>query len=314
VPVSDEESEVRKGTAYGFLAYALWGAFPLYFHALIPAGAWEVLTHRILWTMLLCAVVLVATRQLRALGMLLRDRRRLALLATASFFIAANWVLYVFAVISDRTSEAALGYFLNPLVTVALGVLVLHERLRRLQWAAVAVGAVACLYLAVSYGKPPWVSLGLACSFATYGLIKNRVGGTMTPLQSLSAETMILSLPAAAILTVLTLRGDGTFTGHGGGHTALLVLSGAATAVPLLLFAAAARRIPLTLIGLLQFVTPILQLLCGVLLLHEVVPPSRWIGFGIVWIALTLLTIDSLRAARRTHVARRAEAATSAET
>lgn len=307
--MNEEESETRKGATYGFLAYSLWGAFPLYFHALIPAGAWEVLTHRILWTMLLCLVVLLATRQLRALRDLLRDRRRLALLATASFFIAANWVLYVFAVISDRTSEAALGYFLNPLVTVALGVVVLHERLRRLQWAAVAVGAVACVYLAVSYGKPPWISLALAGSFATYGLIKNRVGSTMAPLQSLSAETLILSLPAAAILTVVTMRGDGTFTGHGAGHTALLVLSGAATALPLLLFAAAARRIPLTLIGLLQFVTPILQLLCGVFLLHEVVPTSRWVGFGIVWVALTLLTIDSLRHARRTRRVRRAAAA-----
>ncbi|WP_018156992.1 EamA family transporter RarD [Demetria terragena] len=303
--MSEQETETRKGTIYGALAYSLWGAFPLYFHALIPAGAWEVLTHRILWTMLLCVVILVATRQIPALWRLLKDRQRLAYLSAASFFIAANWVIYVVAVMANRTSEAALGYFLNPLVTVALGVIVLHERLRRLQWAAVAVGGVACVYLAVTFGKPPWISLALAGSFATYGLIKNRVGGAMTPLQSLSAETVILSVPAVPLLIWITAQNEGTFTGYGAGHTALLVFSGAATAVPLLLFAAAARRIPLSLVGLLQFATPILQLLCGVLLLHEVVPTSRWVGFGIVWVALVLLTIDSLRSAANTRRRRR---------
>lgn len=307
--VSEEEAEARKGATYGFLAYVLWGIFPIYFHALKPAGAWEILTHRILWTMLLCVAVLALTRRLGRLRALLADRRRVALLSAASLIIAGNWVLYVFAVLTGRTTEAALGYFLNPLVTVALGVLVLHERLRRLQWAAVAVGAVACAYLAVSYGKPPWISLGLALTFATYGLIKKRVGGTMTPIQSLSAETLLLSPIALCVLAFITARGDSTFTGQGAGHTTLLVMAGAATALPLLLFAAAARRIPLTMLGLLQFVNPILQLLCGVVLLHEVVPPSRWVGFGIVWIALILMTIDSLRQAQRTRRTRRAPAA-----
>lgn len=307
--VSEQEVEARKGAVYGFLAYLLWGTFPLYFHALIPAGAWEILTHRILWTALLCVLVLAVTRRLRSLARLLRDPRRLGLLCAASFFIATNWVLYVLAVISGRTTEAALGYFLNPLVTVALGVVVLHEGLRRLQWVAVGIGAVACAYLAIAYGRPPWISLALAASFATYGLIKKRVGGSMTALQSLSAETLVLSPVAAAILIALTVRGETTFTGHGAWHTALLVLSGVATAIPLLLFAAAARRVPLVTIGLLQFITPILQLLAGVLLLGEQMSAARWVGFGIVWVALVVLSVDSLRAARRTRRAARLAAA-----
>lgn len=300
-----DASEASRGTAYGLIAYLLWGAFPLYFHALEPAGAWEILTHRILWTLLLCTGVLLARRQLGVLRTLVTSPRRLGMITVASLLIATNWTIYVAAVVSGHVTEAALGYFLNPLVTVGLGVVVLRERLRPMQWAAVAVGVIACIYLAIDYGKPPWISIGLALSFASYGLMKKRIGGSMTAMESLSSETAVLALPAAVVLAWLTARGDTTFTTQGSWHLALLVLSGVATAVPLLLFAAAARRVPLVTIGLLQFVTPILQLLCGVLLLGEHMELARWVGFGIVWVALLMLTADTLLHAGRTQRARR---------
>jgi chloramphenicol-sensitive protein RarD len=240
----------------------------------------------------------------------LRTEPRLALgVSVAALFIGANWVVYVAAVLADHTTEAALGYFLNPIVTVALGVFVLGERLRRLQWVAVGIGAVAGLYLSVAAGSVPLIALALAFSFGMYGLVKKKVGVSLQAMHSLAAETMVLGPVAAVLLVVLTSRGDTTFTGHGAWHTSLLVLAGVATAVPLLLFAAAARRVPLVTIGLLQFITPILQLLCGVLLLHEHMSAQRWLGFGIVWVALAVLTVDSLRARprrRRTRLPARA--------
>ena len=290
-----EREEQRRGAAYGLLAYGIWGLFPLYFAALRPAGAWEILSHRILWTVLLCALVLVLRRDLRWLR-LLRDRPKLALGVTAAaLLIAANWVIYVAAVLGGHTTEAALGYFLNPVVTVALGVLVLRERLRPLQWAAVAIGAFAAVYLSVAAGSVPLIAVSLACTFGGYGLVKKKVGVSLEALHSLTAETLVLTPIAVVLLGVLTLRGDTTFTTDGGWHTVLLVLAGVLTATPLLFFAAAARRVPLVTIGLLQFLTPVLQLLCGVLLLHEHLSAQRWVGFGIVWVALAVLTVDSLR-------------------
>jgi len=285
----------RTGAAYGLVAYAVWGLFPLYFAALKPAGAWEILAHRILWTLLLCSAVLLLRRDLRWLAQL-RDRPRLAVgVAVAALLIAGNWVIYVAAVLGGRTTEAALGYFLNPIVTVALGVLVLREQLRRLQWVAVGIGAVAGVYLSVAAGSVPLVALSLAGTFGLYGLVKKKLGASLEAMHSLTAETAVLGPIAVVMLVVLTGRGDTTFTTEGGWHTSLLVLSGVATAAPLLLFAAAARRVPLVTMGLLQFVTPVLQLLCGVLLLHEHMTGQRWVGFAIVWVALVVLSVDSLR-------------------
>ncbi len=303
-----QESSTGNGAAYGFLAYLIWGAFPLYFNALKPAGAWEVLAHRIVWTLVVCLIALGVTRNLGFLRRLVGDRRQLGATTIAGLLIAVNWGVYIQAVDSGHTVEAALGYFLNPLVTVALGVVVLRERLRILQWVAVAVGALACVYLAIDYGRPPWISVILALSFASYGFMKKRIGGTLTPIESLSAESAVLTPIAIVMLVVVGMTGNATFSNHGAGHSMLLLAAGIVTAVPLLLFAAAASRVPLVTIGLLQFITPILQLLCGVLLLGEHMPFARWIGFGIVWIALVLLTFDSLKAgAHARRLARAAE-------
>jgi chloramphenicol-sensitive protein RarD len=290
----DAQGELRRGTVYGFLAYAIWGVFPLYFHALQPAGAWEILAHRIVWTLVFCAGVLLVRRDL-AWSRQLVARPRLAVGVTvAALLIAANWVVYVAAVLSGRTTEAALGYFLNPIVTVALGVLVLRERLRPLQWVAVAIGAAAGVYLSVAGGQFPLIALSLALSFAGYGLVKKKLGASLDAMHSLAAETAVLFPVAIVVLVVLTASGDTTFTLEAPLHPTLLLLAGVVTAVPLLLFAAAARRIPLTTVGLLQFITPVLQLLCGVLLLDEQMSRERWIGFAIVWVALLVLTVDSL--------------------
>lgn len=281
-----------------WLAYGIWGLFPLYFHALRPAGATEVLAHRILWTLVLCLIILGLRRELVAL--LRQMRGRLALgIGIAAYLIAINWFVYVYAVGTGRTNEAALGYFLNPIVTVALGVAVLGERLRPLQWIAVGVGALAALYLTFAGGGLPWISLVLAGSFGGYGLTKKKLGATLPALGSLSAETIFLLPAALGLLWWVGADGSTTFTTDAPWHPILLVSAGIVTAIPLLLFAEAARRIPLVTIGLIQFITPVLQLLVSVTLLDEHLSSTRWIGFAIVWVALAFLTVDSLRTARR---------------
>lgn len=297
------DDDVRRGTGYGFLAYGIWGLFPLYFASLAPSGPFEILAHRILWTLAVCALILLVRRDLGWIRGVLGRPRLLAGITVAGLLIAANWTIYVLAVLTGRTYEAALGYFLNPIVTVALGVLVLRERLRPLQWVAVGIGAVASVWLAVAGGVIPWIPLTLAFSFGLYGLTKKKLGASLTAMRSLAAETTVLSPVALVVLLVLSAQGATTFTTDGPGHTALLVLAGVVTAGPLLLFAAAARRIPLVTIGLIQFITPVLQLLVGVTLLGEHVSGRLWIGFGIVWVALVVLTYDSLATA---HASRRA--------
>ena len=300
--------ESQRGVAAALLAYLMWGLFPIYFAALAPSNAIEILAHRIVWTLVTCAIVLVWRRDRAWIGPLVRNRVMAARIAVAALVIAVNWGVYVWSVRIGRTTDAALGYFLNPLVTVALGVIVLRERLRPLQWMAVGIGVVAALYLTVAAGGVPWIALVLAVTFATYGLLKKQVGGTLGPWQSLAGETAVLSPLALAAIAVMTPNHQTTFTGHGGLHTTLLLVSGVVTAIPLLLFAAAAQRIPLVLVGLIQFITPIMQLLVGVVLQHERMSSSRWVGFGIVWLALVALSVDSVLAFRRRRAGARRHA------
>lgn len=292
------DREVRRGTVFGALAYLLWGVFPLYFHALLPAGSIEILVHRVVWSLLVCLIVVAVLRDTSWIRPLLAAPRRIVRLGFAAMFIAVNWGVYIYGVNSGQVVEASLGYFINPLVTVLLGVVLLRERLRRLQWVAVGLGAVAVVVLTVDYGHVPVIALLLAGSFATYGLLKKRIGVDLGALAGLTAETALLFPFAVAALVWLEVTGRGTMSDQPPWHGLLLASTGIATAVPLLMFAAAARRVPLTTIGLLQFTTPVLQLLCGVLLLGEHVPPSRWVGFSIVWLALGVLTLDQVRAAR----------------
>lgn len=295
MPTQDDPQGVR----YAVGAYLIWGLFPLYFVSLEPAGAWEILAFRILGTLAFCLLILWVRGGLGWVRDVVRQPRLVLGVALAGVLIAANWTIYIYAVLTDRTTDASLGYFLNPLATVALGVLVLHERLRPLQWAAVGVGFSAALYLTLAAGYLPWISLALACTFATYGLVKNRVGVSLGAMQSLAGETAVLAPLAVVLLIWLNLTGAATFLGNGWTHAALMLAAGVVTALPLLLFAAAARRVRLVTMGLIQFVTPLIQLVIAVTVLGEQLSRERWIGFGIVWVALALLVIDMIGHARR---------------
>ncbi|MDF3143850.1 MULTISPECIES: EamA family transporter RarD [unclassified Streptomyces] len=289
------------GILNGFAAYGMWGLVPLFWPLLKPAGAVEILAHRMVWSLAFVAVALVVVRRWAWAGELIRQPRRLALVALAVGVITVNWGVYIWSVNTGHVVEASLGYFINPLVTIAIGVLLLKERLRPVQWAAVGVGFAAVVVLTVGYGRPPWISLVLAFSFATYGLVKKKVN--LGGVESLAAETAIQFLPAAGYLAWLTARGESTFTSEGPGHAALLAATGIVTAVPLVCFGAAAIRVPLSTLGLLQYLTPVFQFLLGILYFHEAMPAERWAGFALVWLALTLLTADAWRAARRLRAA-----------
>lgn len=290
--------EQRRGTAAGVAAYSLWGVFPLVFHQLRSVSAGEILGHRVIWSFVVVVGLLLLLRDRRWFDVV-RDRPgALARLAAAGALIAVNWLVYIWAVNHDHVVEAALGYYVNPLITVALGVVVLGEHLRRLQVVALGFGAAAVLVLTVAYGRVPWIAVVLACSFAGYGFLKKAVPVPATT--SLAVETAVL-LPFALVgLAALHLSGGAAFTAGSLGRDALLVSLGVVTAVPLLLFGAAAQRIPLSLLGLLQYLTPTLQLVCGVVVLHEAMPVERLAGFALVWVALAVLAADALGAARRT--------------
>jgi chloramphenicol-sensitive protein RarD len=287
-------SSSRRGFIYGLLAYLIWGLFPLYWPLLEPANAEEILAHRIVWSAVAVTILLIVTRQFRAVRALPPATIRRLCLAGA--VVAVSWGVYIYGVNSHHVVETSLGYFINPLVTVVLGVAILDERLRRVQWCAVALGVVAVVVITIDYGRPPWISLILAGSFGTYGLIKKQVAAAPAP--GLFVESMTLAVPALTVIVALQLSGHGTWSGHGSGHVALLATSGVVTAVPLLLFAGAAHRLPLVTLGLLQYLTPTLQLLVGVVVRHEPMPPSRLAGFLLVWAALAVLTVDGLRLAR----------------
>jgi chloramphenicol-sensitive protein RarD len=294
-----------KGILAGVAAYLLWGLFPLYWPLLEPAAPVEILAHRIVWSFVFIAILLAGTAGFAWLRRL--ERRQVALLSLAAVLVTINWGTYIHGVNSEQVVETSLGYFINPLVTVALGVVVLRERLTRAQLLAVAIGAVAVAVLTIDYGRPPWIALTLACSFGAYGLVKKRANVDGTP--SLFLETGVLLVPALAYLLWLGADGRGTFTTEGAGHMALLAAGGVATAVPLMLFGAAAIRIPLTSLGVLQYLAPVLQLLIGVLLYDEPMPASRLAGFALVWLALAVFTFDAVRTNRRSRTAMRAEAA-----
>lgn len=284
--------EVHVGTIYGFLAYVSWGLLPFYFHVLEPAGPVEILAQRIVWSLVFCLFLLTLTRNWSWLPHVVRHPRRLMLLTLAAFLLAINWGVYIYAIASGNVVESSLGYFINPLILVLMGVFILHERLRRMQWWAVGLGTVAVVIISLNYGRLPWIAFTLALSFATYGFIKKRVGANIGALQSMTVETIILTLPAAGTIVWMEGTGKGTFTTEGAAHTVMLLSTGIVTATPLILFAAAASRVPLVTMGLLQFFAPVLQFLTGVFILGETVPLSRWIGFGFVWIALVILTAD----------------------
>jgi chloramphenicol-sensitive protein RarD len=290
-------SEQRNGLLYGVGAYSLWGLLPLYWHLLETAGAGEVLANRMVWSLPTAVVILAGLRRWSWIRPLLRQPKRLALIVAAAAVISANWGFYIWAIIAGKVVETSLGYFINPLVSIAFGVLFLRERLRPAQWIAVGLGTVAVAVMGIAYGQVPWLSLGLALSFATYGLVKKYI--KLNGVEGFSAETATQFLPALGFLIYLAVSGQGTFTTQGLGHTLLFVFSGLATALPLIFFGAATMRLPLSTIGLLQYLAPVFIFVLGLLVFHEPMPAERWVGFAMVWAALALLSWDALHNAHR---------------
>ncbi len=292
-------SENSVGVLFGIGAYGLWGLLPLYFLVLAPADPVEIVANRVLWSLIFCALLLTVLRSWRPVLTALRTPRIIGTLTVAALLIAVNWFVYTYGVTSGQAIEAALGYFINPIVSVLLGVIVLREKLRPLQWTAIGIGVLAVVVLAVGYGAVPWIALTLAFSFGLYGFAKKKVGSRVDAVSSLSIETLVLTPIAAAVMLWLASTGDATLVTEGAGHFWIMAASGVITAVPLIFFGAAARRLPLTTIGLLQYLAPVLQFLLALLVLGEDMPFERWVGFSLVWVALILLTIDMLRTVRR---------------
>jgi chloramphenicol-sensitive protein RarD len=289
------ESRRRSGVLAGVGAYVWWGLCPGFFPLLLPAGSLEVLAHRIVWSAVCLFLVLVVARRLGDLRRL--GGRTWLMLLCASALISANWGIYIWAATNGHVVDAALGYFINPLVTVALAVLVLRERIGRWQLVALVLALIAVVVLTAEVGAPPYVAVGLAVSFALYGLVKKVV--VADPRVSVAVETFLALPLAGGYLVTLQVLGQGHFLGNGNGqtvgHAILLVLAGPVTAVPLLLFAAGAQRLPMITMGLLFYLNPALQMAWGVLVGHEPMPVGRWIGFALIWVALAVMTFGSLR-------------------
>ena len=282
---------------FGVAAYGLWGAFPLYWPLLEPGGAVEILAHRILWSMVTLGLLVVVLGRRSQLGAVLRSPRLRLLLGVAAAVITVNWATYIYGVNSGRVVETSLGYFINPLVTVLMGVLILGERLRRVQWVALGISFAAVCVLTWDYGRPPWVALVLAFSFGTYGLAKK--SADVGAVESISFETAVIAPFAAAYLGWLTITGESNFGAHGVSHALLVSSAGIVTAIPLICFGAAAIRVPMVTLGLLQYLAPILQFALGLLVFHEDMPPGRWVGFVLVWLAISIFTWEAVRHRRR---------------
>ncbi len=298
----------RSGLAFALLAYGLWGVFPLYFMQMAYASAVEIVANRIVWSMLLCVAILAMTRHLGDLRRIACDAHQRRYLLAAAALISLNWTAYVYAANNGQILQASLGYFINPLVTVVLAVLILHERLRLWQWLAIALALIGVVTLSIAYGHPPWIALVLAFSFGLYGLTKNFAGRRTGAVQSLAVETLLLSPFALGVLAWLAARGEIHYATHGWVSFVWLMSTGIATTLPLGSFAAAARRLPLSALGMLQYLTPSLQFVVGAVIAHETMTPLSWIGFTLIWLALALFSVDAMRAARRSRRAKRQEA------
>ncbi|HET8680521.1 MAG TPA: EamA family transporter RarD [Micromonosporaceae bacterium] len=290
-------TELRRGYLYGLAAYVSWGFFPFYFKSLLPSGPLEILAHRIVWSVVFVALLLMVLRRWQFVTALARQPRALVGVLLAAALIAVNWGTYIYGVNTERVVETSLGYFINPLVSVLFGVTLLGERLRGVQWAAVGLGAGAVAVLTVDYRRLPYIALTLALSFGCYGLVKKRL--RLPPADGLLVESAVLALPAVGYLSWLSWRGAAELGTVSLAHTVLTLLSGVVTAVPLLLFAGAANRIPLTGLGMLQYVAPVIQLCVGIFVYREPMPPVRLAGFALVWLALAVFTWDALRHGRR---------------
>ena len=298
-PAPDESAIRRAGLINGFSAYLLWGVMPLLFAAAAPTGALELVSHRVIWSLGFCAILLVFTGGFLRTWQILRSPRLFGLLLLASVLIAINWTTFIYGVETNQLVEISLGYYLNPLISIGLGVVFLGEKLRPLQWTAVGFGLLAVIIVGIGLGRVPYLAFTVALSFGLYGLVKNKVGSRVGALEGMAVESLVLAVPSAIYLIVLGSLGLQTFTGFGGWHVVVIIVTGPATAIPLILFSAAARRIPLSWVGMLQYLTPTIQFTLGVTVLGEMMSTTRWVGFFVIWIAVVMLCTDMIRHSRR---------------
>ncbi|MDA2992826.1 MAG: EamA family transporter RarD [Actinomycetota bacterium] len=285
----------KLGLVYGLGAYVLWGLFPLYWPLLKPAASPEIVSHRAVWTMVFCFIILAITKSLKSTLATIKRPKVAAKLFAASILVSINWLIYIWATNNGHVVEASKGCIIYPLIAITFGILLLKERMRRLQWVSVSIATIGVLVLTIDYGRLPWVAFGVALSWGTYGLIKKQLN--LGAVEGLAIETLIAFIPYCAYLVFLGSKGEGQF-GQGVSLTILLISAGAVTAIPLLLFNASTTRLPLTTIGLLQYITPTLTFIIGVWVNHEVMSTARWIGFFVIWIALFVLAYDLVRSGR----------------
>jgi chloramphenicol-sensitive protein RarD len=278
------------GAWYVGLSYALWGFFPIYWKALAGISSLQLICHRIVWSFVILAAMVGRSKEFPVLWRAMQSRRIVGIYTVASVAIATNWLIFVWAVVANQIVQISLGYFINPLLSVLLGMVVFHERLRPLQWTSVALAAAGVLYLTVALHALPWIALSLAATFGTYGLMKKLA--PLGPVPGLAFETGLLFVPAAAFLIVEQLAGRGAFMHAGPLRNALMLASGPVTALPLLMFAAGVRRIPLSLVGMLQYINPTMQITIGVMLYKEPFTRIQLVGFGLVWSALALFAVE----------------------
>ena len=292
----EDKAKVRSlGLLFGVSAYTLWGLFPIYWPLLKPANPLEIVSHRAVWTLVFCFIILALTKTLKSTLSLLKNPKIVAGLFLSSILISINWIIYIYAANNEHVIEASLGYYINPIVVIATGVIVLKEKMRPLQWLAVGIATLGVAVLTIDYGRLPWIALGLALSWGSYGLVKKQLG--LGALEGLSIETLLSSGFYLGYLIWLGNRGEGHFT-YSLTLTLLLIGGGAVTAIPLLLFNGSTNRLPLTLVGLLQYITPTIQFCIGVWYYHEDMPTARWVGFFIIWVALMSLAIDLIKSGR----------------
>ncbi|MFM2215141.1 MAG: hypothetical protein RJA88_510 [Actinomycetota bacterium] len=293
--MAGKRSEYSLGLLFGFSSYIMWGLFPLYWPLLEPANPLEIVSHRAVWTLVFCLIVLALSKQVLTTLTVMKNPKTMAALLLSTILVSINWITYIWAVNHGHVVEAALGYYINPLIIIAFGVLLLREKLRPLQWVAVGIAAVGVLVLTIDYGRLPWVAISLALSWGSYGLVKKKLN--LGALEGLAIETLISFIPYVGYLIYLGQQGTGQF-GHKPLLTILLISAGAVTAIPLLLFNGSTTRLPYSTIGLLQYITPTIQFSIGVWLRHEDMPTARWIGFIVIWFALAALATDLVRSSR----------------
>ena len=293
--MNPKRSEYSLGLIFGVGSYILWGLFPLYWPLLKPANPLEIVSHRAVWTLVFCLIILALTKQMHSTLAIIKRPKIMAGLFLTTILVSINWLTYIWATNNGHVVEAALGYYINPLIIIAFGVLLLREKMRPLQWVAVGIAAVGVTILTIDYGRLPWVAISLALSWGTYGLVKKKLD--LGALDGLAIETLISLIPYAGYLLYLGKQGTGQF-GHTPGLTILLISAGAVTAIPLLLFNGSTTRLPYSIIGLLQYITPTIQFSIGVWINHEDMPLARWIGFLVIWLALIALGTDLVKSSR----------------